>query len=105
MTILAQIQEAVGTLDALKPYGIAGVCVAFFMARDVWKDWRDSKHEDQRNAARDALWLKVEEALNRNTTALGYLIRATTAEVQSRPHVHERVLNEMEEIDRAMAKR
>lgn len=104
MTLFAQVAEVTSTLDALKPYGIAGIMVAFLMGRDVWKDNRDAKREDQRNKERDELWKQVVAGLESNTTAIGYLIRATTAEVLSRPNVATRTQDEMHEINRALAR-
>lgn len=100
--LLAQIADAAGTLEQLKPYGIGGVVVAFMLAREVWKDARDAKREDKRNEERDKLWNQLLAGINQNTVAIGHLIRATTADVLSRPGVDKRVRDEMEETDRVM---
>lgn len=100
--IIAQLTESVGVLEAFKPYGLAGMVIMFFMGRDVWKDARDAKRDDKRNEERDQLWKQILQGLDQNTKAIGFLIRATTAEVQSRPHVVQRVKDDMADINRSI---
>jgi hypothetical protein len=102
MALFAQIADS--ALESLKPYGIAGICVAFFMGRDLWRDARDAKREEDRERRRDDQATRLMEAVERQTAALNHLTQAMTLEVLTRPGVVQRAKDEAQKLQDAISK-
>jgi len=83
----------------MKPYGIAGIFCAFFMAMHVMQIRRDIDREKQRDA-RDIKMIEAFEAISK---ALNHLTKATIAEVTSRPHVQARTRDEMQRLNQEVS--
>lgn len=89
MTILAQLPDWMSS--PLANAGIMGVCLAFFMWRDVKRETREEKRNDERDAA-----------LRDLTSAMNHLTRALTLEVLTRPNIIKRAQDEAREISEAV---
>ena len=98
---IAQIPPAAvaAATEQANPYGVAGVVLAFFMARDIWQRKRDADREtarDKREAKREEQQaeqtkLQAEQTAKREgkideiVDALHDLTRSLNIEVLSRP--------------------
>lgn len=89
--ILAQLPDWSNTLVNA---GALGICLLFFM----WRDVKREEREEKRNVERD-------NAVKDLTSAMNHLTRAITLEVLTRPNVVKRAQDEAREISEAIGER
>jgi hypothetical protein len=98
------VAQAGDFLDSLKPYGIAGICLAFFMMRDVWRETRDAKRSDERENQRAVEMQELRAAIRDCAGAMNHLTRAISTEVLTRPNVEGRTAADMRELQELVSK-
>lgn len=96
MITIAQTSDL---LEALKPYGLSGIVLAFFMAWAVWTGRRDAEREK----ARDLREEKREESLMAVVKAMNHLTHGIAIDVATRPQLAQRTKDEIAELSRAVS--
>lgn len=96
-------------LDALKPYGLQGIVIAFFMGWIVWTTRRETEREKTRAAleeirerARDLREAKREESLLAVAKAMNHLTHGIALDVSTRPLIAQRTRDEVDQLKRAV---
>lgn len=93
MTTITLLAQAGELMESLKPYGIAGICLGFFMMRDIWREkQRDLEMKELRAAVADC------------AGAMNHLTKAITTEVLTRPNLQPRTAADMRELQEMVSK-
>jgi hypothetical protein len=93
------LAQATDFLEALKPYGLLGVVLAFFMGWAIWTGRRDVEREK----ARDLREEKREESLMAVVKAMNHLTHGISMDVSTRPQIAQRTRDEAAELARTVS--
>lgn len=85
-------------LEAFKPYGLAGLVLAFFMGLHVWLLKVDKAREETREKARDEREERREGNLLQVAKALNHLTQAITLHMLAQPEMSKRFKEEAQSI-------